>query len=93
VNYALVTGYNAGIASTTNVFAPAIMNIQNYSNTTTNKTVVTRSHSRNNGGDGDVMAITSLWRSTAAINSIKIYYSSGNLAVGTTLTLYGIASA
>jgi len=65
------------------------VNFQNYSNTTTNKTFIARSSSAPTGTD----AVVSLWRSTAAINTIKIYLLSNNLAVGTTFTLYGIAAA
>jgi hypothetical protein len=41
-----------------------------------------------------VIAGVSLWRSTAAINSVTIYTGSGNnWDAGSTFTLYGIASA
>jgi hypothetical protein len=63
-----------------------ISNFQNYTNTTTNKTVVSRFSSTN----GDVAAFASLYRSTSAITSIKIYQNSSNLGIGTTVTLYGI---
>lgn len=70
-------------------FNTLIANFQNYSNTTTYKTLISRSGSAPTGTD----AIVSLWRSTSAINTIKVYLLSNNLAVGTTLTLYGIAAA
>lgn len=63
--------------------------IQNYSNTTTYKTVVT-------SGAGNNIAIlyTGTWRSTAAITSITIIPESGpGWAVGFTATLYGIKAA
>jgi hypothetical protein len=63
-----------------------ISNFQNYANSTTNKTVISRFSS----ADGDVAAFASLYRSTSPITSIKIYQSSGNLGIGTTVTLYGI---
>jgi hypothetical protein len=68
----------------------SIVNIMNYSNTTTYKTCVAR-----NGQAGDVVqAYVNLWRNTAAINSINIISQSGsNFVAGTTFTLYGIAAA
>jgi len=67
-----------------------ITQIQNYSNTTTNKTLLSRS---NNTGT-DVDAIVGLWRDTSAINSINIQFQSGtNFQSGSTFTLYGILKA
>jgi len=63
-------------------------NIQNYSNTTTYKTSLWR------GAQDMPSATVSLWRSTAAITSIKLYPTGGTTWVaGTTFTLYGIAAA
>ena len=62
--------------------------IQNYSNSTTYKTVLTRQDDSVNATGGNV----GLWRNTAAINSITIV-STGNIPTGTTLTLYGIKAA
>jgi hypothetical protein len=68
----------------------ATINIQNYSNTTTFKTMIWRSSTASNAVEAGV----NTWRSTAAINSIKITTSTGaNIAVGSTFTLYGIAAA
>jgi len=45
-------------------------------------------------GSGFTDAIVSLWRSTSAITSIKIFSDAGyNLNAGTTATLYGIKAA
>jgi hypothetical protein len=64
-----------------------IRNIQNYSNTTTFKTVLQRV-----SGDS-VWALVGLWRSTAAINIITLTSLNGNYQTGSTFTLYGIAAA
>jgi hypothetical protein len=72
-----------GYASLTKV------DFMNYSNTTTYKTAINRADNANRGMD----AVVNLWRSTAAITSIKFYISSGNIASGATATLYGIKSA
>lgn len=61
----------------------------NYSNTTTNKTMISRSDNANNGSD----AVVNLWRNTAAISSIVITASANNFDTGSIFTLYGIKSA
>lgn len=67
-----------------------IANFQNYANTTTYKTVLVRTNATN----ATVCAGVGLWRSTAAINTIKVYtYASQTFAAGTTFTLYGIKAA
>lgn len=65
----------------------SICHIQNYSNSTTYKTLI----SRGNGG-GITIAYVGLWRNTAAITTIEVIGSS-NFNTGSTFTLYGIASA
>jgi len=61
----------------------------NYANTTTNKTILSRS----NAADKGVMATVSLWRNTAAINSITLLASANNFATGSTFSLYGVKNA
>jgi hypothetical protein len=65
-----------------------ITQFQNYSNSTTYKTTLTR----NNDASQITEAIVSLWRNTAPINSITIDMdASGSvIAAGSTFTLYGI---
>jgi hypothetical protein len=78
-----ITGANAAA----DVFSTTIIQINNYSNTTTNKTFLMRS---NEPGTFLTVAV-GLWRSTSAINQVRIYGdNSANLAAGTTITLYGI---
>ena len=74
---------------TTNIASNAIIQIQNYSNTTTYKTALIR----DNNPDYYVFANVGLWRSTVAITSITLYQSSYNFINGTTFALYGIAAA
>lgn len=66
-----------------------IIQIQNYSNTTTYKTFLSRA----NSASTVVQAFVSLWRSTSAITSIKLYLNADNFASGTIATLYGIKAA
>jgi hypothetical protein len=103
-NYSFTQFYGTGSATASNrssnassmqlgrqgsVQSNSIINILNYSNTTTNKTAIARG---NNTG-GIVVAQVGLWRSTAAINSIAISNESGNFNTGSTFTLYGIKAA
>lgn len=76
----------AGTSSTNP--ATLIIQINNYANTTTNKTVL----SRYSLASGATEATVGLWRNTSAISSIT-YFTQGNLLSGTTLTLYGIKAA
>jgi len=67
-----------------------IVSIMNYANTTTFKTVISRS---NNAGVG-TSAIIGLWRKTPeAINQVIINAIGGNWITGSTFNLYGIAAA
>lgn len=75
-----------GLGSSTYVVTTA--NIMNYSNSTTYKTILSRS---------DAAGVTSkllvnLWRSTSAITSIRLFAGS-NLSAGSTFTVYGITAA
>jgi hypothetical protein len=75
-----------------NDYALIICNIQNYSNTTTHKTVLSRS----TDASDFLKTIVGLWRKTPeAITTInlQIESSANNIASGTTATLYGIKAA
>ena len=63
-----------------------IWQINNYSNTTTYKTALSRI---NNTFDW-VGTSVGLWRSTAAITTVSYTVASGYIIAGSTLTLYGI---
>jgi len=78
-----------GGLSTTNPIT-GICSIQNYANTTTYKTAI----GRDNDSSGTV-ATVSLWRNTAAINSITVFLSNASyyFANNSVFTLYGIAAA
>lgn len=67
-----------------------IAHFMNYSNTTTNKTVLSRANQASLGTD----AVVNLWRNTSAINSILILSTSAaTFVAGSTFTLYGIKAA
>lgn len=79
----------SGISNTGRSFY--IVNFMNYANTTTYKTVLSRTNTVNgNAGDG-VELHAQLWRSTSAINEISFLVS--NFASGSTFNLYGILGA
>ena len=87
-NTAALLDWNAYPTSTT--IATLIINIMNYANTTTYKTFINRANNASGGTEANV----GLWRSTSAINEIQVRTSSGgNIAIGSTFTLYGILAA
>jgi hypothetical protein len=67
----------------------AIIQIMNYGNSTTYKTVLSRYDDAAKSTGAEV----GLWRNTAAITSVLMKPGTGSFAVGSTFTLYGIASA
>lgn len=87
---AQITIDNYGTPSSTEA-AMDIIQIMNYANTTTYKTVLARANKAGSGVDATV----GLWRSTSAINSIllKVITNTVNIAVDSTFTLYGIVAA
>lgn len=83
---------------TTSGPSTAIMNIARYANSSTFKTMV------NYGGGASVYSSgtnvgvyvgnnVSTWRNTAAITSVTVLSSNGDMTSGSTLTLYGIQAA
>jgi hypothetical protein len=83
--------FSAG-STNANQFNVIRLNIMNYSNSTTYKTVIAR-----NDDISDVTSMTAaLWRSTSAITSLTITPYDDNstgFATGSTFTLYGIKAA
>jgi hypothetical protein len=67
----------------------SITHFMNYSNTTTNKTAISRS----NSSGFRTSLYVDLYRSTNAISSITLTMSSDNFASGSTFNLYGILGA
>ena len=83
---------NLGVTTTTGGLN-TITNFMNYSNTTTNKTILSRANQVDATYNG-AEAMVNLWRSTAAINTIKIFITNGVLFnVGSTFSIYGVANA
>jgi hypothetical protein len=65
----------------------AVIQIQNYANTSVYKTVLIRT----NDASALIRAYVGLWRSTSAINTIT--FAGATFAAGSQFTLYGIAAA
>jgi hypothetical protein len=74
---------------TSNTFGNAQMYIPNYAGAT-NKSVSADSVSENNATTANQQISAHLWANTAAITSISISANAGNLAVGSTISLYKI---
>jgi hypothetical protein len=77
-------------------YGQTVFHINNYSNSTTYKTVL--SNMDVYGDDNTVNSnniagkMVGQWRSTSAITSIVFYMASGNIVAGSTFDLYGIKS-
>ena len=79
-----------GANATSGVFGTVENHFLNYANTSTYKTILSRSAMDLNGS-GTTRLTANLWRSTSAINIISCY-TSGNWASNSTFALYGIRS-
>jgi len=73
-------------------FGTTIINVMNYSNSTTYKTVI-GDYRMVSAAYGEAGAKVGLWRNTAAISSITISTASSTFSIGSTFTLYGITAA
>jgi hypothetical protein len=85
-------GTMLGANATSGVFSSHSVNVQNYSNTTTYKTLVAQSASDNNGSGNSDLAVN-MFFSTSAISRLTFYPSSGQFAIGSTMTIHGIEAA
>lgn len=87
--YARIAAIGGGYTLSATNPLPLIVQLNNYSNTTTNKTVLTRYGQTSTIVGGSV----SLWRSTSAVSAIELSaYSpgTGQFGAGSVFTLYGI---
>ena len=86
ISIARVVGTPASSGNTATIF----INFQNYSNTTTYKTILARASAADTGTEADV----GLWQNTAAITQIDITTATANdFAIGSMITLFGIKAA
>jgi len=82
-------GYLGTLTNSATEFGVVVCSINNYSNTTTYKTVLSRA----NYASGMVSAVVGLAQTTSAVSSILIQFGAGDLRTGSTFTLYGILAA
>lgn len=81
------------LGQTANTASTGVSHFMNYANATTYKSVISRTATASSNNDANAYVGSSLWRSTAAINAIKLTLSDGsNFPVGTTFSLYGVGS-
>lgn len=84
-----IQDYRTTATNSTGEFTVSKLDFMNYSNTTTNKTVLVRRDIASTYAE----TLVNLYQSNSAITSLGIYSANGNFAVGSTFTLYGIKSA
>lgn len=89
------TTYTVGYAGLiSDQWQTVTLNFMDYSNSTTNKTVLVRGGNLGSTASEDVSATVNLWRSTAAINTIKLAPANGLYLIdGSIFTLFGIKAA
>jgi len=86
----MVIANSPGATETANIFAVALVDILDYTNT--NKTKAVRSFSGRYASDGGIDYAGGHWNSTAAITSVELAdrMVSSSFATGTRISLYGI---
>ena len=77
------------VSSTSNTFSSGRVYIPNYTDSTT-KTVSIESVNETNATAADQYIDAALWNNTAAITNVYFFNPDGVLAIGTTISLYGI---
>lgn len=87
---ACYVGLQPNVNATAGIFSSTVVHILNYANTSTYKTIISRSAVDLNGS-GNTWESVNLWQSTSAISRLNFYTGSGgNLKSGATAALYGV---
>ena len=81
--------YVSSLYAPTGEWALFTLNVSNYANTATFKTMISRGSNKTNG----TSAVINSWRSTSAINTILLTPIGTGFDVGSTFSLYGIKAA
>ena len=86
-------GNSRGTASSTTIPDFTTIDIFAYAGSTYKTALANNNNDKN--GSGVTKSSVGLWRSTSAINTVKVYYggNGSNMNTGTTAQLYGIKSA
>jgi hypothetical protein len=83
----------SGFPNSSSQISNYIVQFMNYANTTTYKTILSRANVASGTYPGTEAAVN-LWRSTSAIDTIKVFPDpTETFAAGCVLTIYGIAAA
>lgn len=88
-NYYIAIARAVGAPAVVGDVGTYIINIMDYANTNTYKTILARASSPDTGAEIDV----GIWRNTNAITSVKLEVDSNGIATGSKFTLYGIKAA
>ena len=83
-------GYTNAASTTSNTFTSSEFYIPNYL-VSANKPFGFYQAVENNGTYNELGVFAGLWRNTAAITSLSIYFTSGNFVAGSSFYLYGIS--
>jgi hypothetical protein len=88
VSYGNINNWASSTGATTQ-FSVAVIDILDYANTNKYKTGRTLA-GRDNNGSGVIEFTSMSWRNTAAITSINLYLTTGNVPQYSSFALYGI---
>jgi hypothetical protein len=91
-NTYITTQRSGGFSNVSTQPGMVIINVMNYGNSTTYKTVLVRSGIAS-ATYPSTEAIVGMWRNTAAITSVSVTFASTLFAIGSTFSLYGIKGA
>jgi hypothetical protein len=91
--YYMKAGIRPQSGVTSGIFASNITHIFNYSNTSTNKSMITRSACDLNGSGVTVLGVGLIGSTQAITSVVSTTAGGGNLASGSNVTIYGIKAA
>jgi hypothetical protein len=89
INQSYITIGSISNSTSTTIPNICIVDIFNYANTSTYKSVLAL-NALDKNGSGDSSEFSGLWRSTAAIDTVKIAPAASTFAAGSKFTLWGI---
>jgi hypothetical protein len=84
--------YISSVYAQAGEFGTFILNFNNYSNSTTNKNILSRGNNAASSAGG-TSAVINTWRSTAVVNTILLTPIGTGFDIGSTFSLYGIKAA
>lgn len=92
--YGVEVGKIPGANATAGIYGSLTCDVLNYTNTTTFKTMLVRNAMDLNGSGITRLTVGFTRKDTTAIRQLDVFtYAGGNLATGSTVTLYGIQAS